>query len=174
MKLPNRFDIINAVLKEKNKPYEDAIGWIMDVRVDVREHSIKSKTINRNDGLPSYSPKIYTVKFLNRETKTFLENEILNLIGQKEWLISTPKELHPLCKPRYDIGDLIFNTKNQKISLIISMADFNGFIDKSTELHSLYWYKIQAPGQRWEPLSETFIANAIESGYIKVHKKKLT
>jgi len=166
--MPNRFDIVYAHLKEKGKPDEDAIGYVMDIREDER----KSAKVSRNDGLPAYTPKNYTIKFLNRSPKDYPEDKVHEAVSNGEWKVCRPRAIPNLDKPRYGIGDLVFNRKNQKVSLIISLADFGGHEDFSTKTHSQFWYKVQSPGQRWEPMSETFIENAKEEGFVEVHRKR--
>lgn len=169
-RLPNRFDIVagNSLHIEHFKFPKATIGYIMDVREDVK----KSKNVNRNDGLPAYTPKAFTIKFFNEKIITISEETMNNIVSNKSLIIHSFKKSIESDNPKYNVGDLIFNKKNNKIYIIISYIDFNGYQDESTKLHSKYWYKIQSPGNKWEPISETIIENAIQLGFFQVHKKK--
>ncbi len=45
------------------------------------------------------------------------EDQVLDFISNKKWRSTEPKPIPNLDKPRYETGDLIFNTKNQKVDL---------------------------------------------------------
>jgi len=170
-RMPNRFDIIYAHgVDEKDK--EDCIGYVMDIR----ENERKSKNVVNGMGLPAFTPRSFTIKFLNKEAKLYEEEQIIKFISDKKWASVEPTPLPNLDKPRYETGDLIFNKKNQKVSLIIGVVDSKSGheqkLDAQTQQHSQFWYKVQSPGQRWEPLSETFIEHGIEKEFVAVHKRK--
>lgn len=170
-RMPNRFDIIYAHGTD-DKDKEDHIGYVLDIREDER----KSKKVTNGMGLPSYTPRQFTIKFLNKAAKIYEEEAIMKFISEKKWVSVEPTPTPNLDKPRYQIGDLIFNKKNQKVSLIIGITDtktgHEQRLDAQTQAHSQFWYKVQSPGQQWEPLSETLIENGIEKEFIAVHKKK--
>lgn len=170
-RLPNRFDVIYAHgVDEKDKV--DCIGYVFDIREDER----KSKKVTNGMGLPSYSPRQFTIKFLNKASKPYDEETVMKFISEKKWACVEPTPPPNLEKARYEIGDLIFNTKNRKVSLIIGIVDskagHEARLDAQTQKHSQFWYKVQSPGQQWEPLSETFIEHGIEKEFIQIHKRK--
>jgi hypothetical protein len=166
-KMPERFDIIYAHgINDKDK--EDYIGYVMNVG--------ENKKVQTRADLPSYAPRWFTIKFLNKQAEIFEEKIVFNYISTGKWKSVVPNIPPILDKPRYEAGDLIFNTKTKKVSLINNVVDANenqeNKLDMQTQTHSRYWYKIQSPGQQQEPLSETFIEHGIENNFIQIHKKK--
>ena len=90
------------------------------------------------------------------------------------WKIETPTTLKQE-KAKYEIGDLVYNKISEKVSLINNVLDGEDkdtVLDIQTKQHSRFWYKIQAPGQVQEPLSETIIDYGIENKWFEIHKKK--
>lgn len=170
-RMPNRFDVIYAHgINDKIK--DDCIGYVLDIREDER----KTKKVINNNGMPAYTPKQYFIKFLNYESMTFGEEVVFDKINKGEWKISTPFPSHfQPGHPKYNIGDLIHNKKNNKVSIIIGIVEtgHEEKIDAETRKHSQYWYKVQSPGQRWEPMSETFIDFGVIDEFLQVHERSL-
>ncbi len=178
-RLPNRFDIIYAHGIDKTIK-EDCIGYVFDVREDAR----KSKNVSNNMGLPSFTPQVFSVKFLNHELKTYSSEEVLKNISEHKWKVAVPNQKPPSDKALYEVGDLVYNKKNKKVSLVIEQLNTkqghednisdkkNPQYDLQTKEHSQFWYKVQSPGQQWEAMSETLIEHGIENNFIEVHKKK--
>src|SRR5689334_18288727 len=102
MKLPNRFDIVTASFKEPiTKIEKNVVGYV----VDVRDEPTKSNSVNPNDGMPSYTPKIYTFRFLNEGLKEISEKGLEAFIKDcKNWDCIPSERSEVSDKPKYSIG----------------------------------------------------------------------
>ena len=165
MVLPNRFDVIYA-----SKIFEKETGQYIGYVINTEPGPQKSLTI----GSIPYSSTIYHIKFINNVTKIYSDSIIKEYIDKCLWKIETPTTLKQE-KAKYEIGDLVYNKISEKVSLINNVLDGEDkdtVLDIQTKQHSRFWYKIQAPGQVQEPLSETIIDYGIENKWFEIHKKK--
>lgn len=161
-KMPSRFDL--AISKEK-------VGYI----ALIKEINNKNNKVIKNDGTPYSIPKEYYIHWLNAKHETYSETQIYDLVNKSDKLKQVTFEENSLVDQSsdflYGIGDLLVNKKSNKLFLIIETVS-DSSIDFETSLHSKFWYKIQCPGQQWEPISQTMIINLKEKGIFDIHKKK--
>src|SRR5689334_20339875 len=99
--LPNRFDIIKAQFDIKlptEKQSKDVIGYV----VDVRDEPTKSNSVNPNNGMPPYTPKQYTIRFINEGLKEFPEEIFKSFISScKKWEVIKQNKTIDTETPKY-------------------------------------------------------------------------
>ena len=175
--LPKLFDIITGTMKLDD--FYDKIKNVQAPEEEVFGYVTGTCEIG-NDEKTGHRVTMWTIKFLNRKLHHFYGSNMETLLKNGKLQVIDANAFRNDKEPLYQKGDLIYNKKTNKCSIIMKVCDSNNdnnndnnddYVRKGKE-HSKHWYMIASPGQKNELLSETFIIYATKHNILEVHKKR--